>query len=237
MFNKRYSRKGSFTLVELLVAMTVFSILLLLMLQFFSGAQKMWTSTEKRNELYADARIAMDLMTSLIQSSVAIHDNIPFVIPSSKDELYLVTKNPINLGGDAGTLALVVFYLKNNNELYIKRLVNTDANFEFFFRPFGSTGAATDFATLANQFPNLKSAGVDEDKVLSNVISLTFNKIPSSSSDNRPLAIEIKLSLMDAFNFDLWKNGSTAVQQTLEERHLYTFSRIVYLDKIDSTVF
>lgn len=237
MFNKRYSRKGNFTLVELLVAMTVFSILLLLMLQFFSGAQKMWTSTEKRNELYADARIAMDLMTSLIQSSVAIHDNIPFVIPSSKDELYLVTKSPINLGGDAETLALVVFYLKNNNELYIKRLVNTDPNFEFFFRPFGSTGAATDFATLADQFPNLKSAGVDEDKVLSNVISLTFNKIPSSSSDNRPLAIEIKLSLMDAFNFDLWKNGSTAVQQTLEERHLYTFSRIVYLDKIDSTVF
>ena len=61
--------KYKFTLAEILVAMAVFSILLTLMLQFFSGARTLWTANEKRASVYADASIALDLMANLLQTT------------------------------------------------------------------------------------------------------------------------------------------------------------------------
>ena len=49
--------------------MAVFSILLVLMMQFFSGARTLWTANEKRAAIYADATVAMDLMSQLLQST------------------------------------------------------------------------------------------------------------------------------------------------------------------------
>ncbi|WP_419643433.1 PilW family protein, partial [Victivallis vadensis] len=48
MFKEYKQIKRCFTLVELLVAMAVFSVMLLLMMQFFSGAQRIWVSTEQK---------------------------------------------------------------------------------------------------------------------------------------------------------------------------------------------
>ncbi|MBE6394099.1 MAG: type II secretion system protein [Lentisphaerae bacterium] len=72
--------KNRFTLVELLVSMAVFSILLVLMMQFFSGARTLWTANEKRAAIYADATVAMDLMSQLLQSTFYSDGNIPFAI-------------------------------------------------------------------------------------------------------------------------------------------------------------
>ena len=54
-----------FTMIELLVAMGLLSLLVMLMLQLFSGAQQLWVASEKRNNIYADARVAMELMADL----------------------------------------------------------------------------------------------------------------------------------------------------------------------------
>ena len=61
--------KNRFTLAEVLVSMAVFSILLVLMMQFFSGARTLWTANEKRASIYADASVAMDLISMLLQST------------------------------------------------------------------------------------------------------------------------------------------------------------------------
>ena len=58
--------RKSFTLIELLVAMGVLALLVMLMLQLFSGTQRLWVASEKRNNIYADARVAMELMADLI---------------------------------------------------------------------------------------------------------------------------------------------------------------------------
>ena len=73
--------KHRFTLAELLVSMAVFSMLLLIMMQFFSGARTLWTANEKRSAIYADATVAMDLMSKLLQSTVYNCDSgTPFAI-------------------------------------------------------------------------------------------------------------------------------------------------------------
>lgn len=61
-------RRTPFTLVELLIAVGLLSLIMMLLLQLFSGAQKIWIASEKTNNVYADARVAMELMTDLINT-------------------------------------------------------------------------------------------------------------------------------------------------------------------------
>ena len=61
-------RRKFFTLIELLVAMGLLALLVMLMLQLFSGAQRLWVASEKRSNVYADARVAMELMAEMINA-------------------------------------------------------------------------------------------------------------------------------------------------------------------------
>lgn len=63
---KRNNRKQPFTLIELLVSMGLLTLLVMLMLQLFSGAQRLWIASEKRSNIYADARVALELMSDLV---------------------------------------------------------------------------------------------------------------------------------------------------------------------------
>ena len=57
-----------FTLIELLVAITLLSLIMMLLFQLFSGAQKIWIASEKTNNVYADARVAMELMAEQLNT-------------------------------------------------------------------------------------------------------------------------------------------------------------------------
>ncbi|MCK4982534.1 MAG: hypothetical protein KAS17_06400 [Victivallaceae bacterium] len=57
-----------YTIVEVMVAMAIFLVMMTIMMQFFTSAQKVWNLSSKRNDMYADARVAMNLMTREIQS-------------------------------------------------------------------------------------------------------------------------------------------------------------------------
>ena len=68
--------------------MAVFSILLVLMMQFFSGARTLWTANEKRAMIHSDAAAALDLMTTLLQSTFLTtdtsgNDQTPFEISAT----------------------------------------------------------------------------------------------------------------------------------------------------------
>jgi type II secretory pathway pseudopilin PulG len=62
-----------YTIIEVMVAMGIFLIMMTIMMQFFTSAQKVWNLASKRNMLYADARVAMNLMTRELQSM--LYDN------------------------------------------------------------------------------------------------------------------------------------------------------------------
>lgn len=64
---KKYHKK-SFTLVELLTAMAVFSILLAISLKLFSGAQNIWIRSERKTDTFAGARTAMEFLASRMQT-------------------------------------------------------------------------------------------------------------------------------------------------------------------------
>lgn len=79
---KKYSRKN-FTLIELLAAMAVFSILLMVSLRLFNGAQQMWLRSEQKTDTFASGRTAMEFIASRMQALIYLDsgdDFYPFYI-------------------------------------------------------------------------------------------------------------------------------------------------------------
>ena len=75
MRQKTTFRKLRFTLVELIMAMAVFSIMALIMMRFYSSAQQVWSKASQRTEMYNDAHIALDLMARELQCVMYNNDN------------------------------------------------------------------------------------------------------------------------------------------------------------------
>lgn len=70
--------KKAFTLIELITAMAIFSVLMVIMMKFFNEAQKAWTMSAERAEIYDNGRIAMGLIAKDLQSAVYTQDQTPF---------------------------------------------------------------------------------------------------------------------------------------------------------------
>ena len=99
--------RKSFTLIELLVAMGLLALLVMLMLQLFSGTQRLWVASEKRSGIYADARAAMELMAELINAVQFSHgESLETVTDTATNRKITRVKRDQNLDS--------VFYLDNN---------------------------------------------------------------------------------------------------------------------------
>ena len=64
-----------FTLLELILAMGILAVMMVLMLSFFSAAQKAWMASSANAEIYENARIAMDLMSRDLQAALYNDEN------------------------------------------------------------------------------------------------------------------------------------------------------------------
>ena len=106
--------KRNFTLVELLVSLGVFSILLVVFMQLFSGMRLAWTNTERHTDSSYSARVAMDMLSVLVGSmyytnaSTDLMENtvqFPFKLERSSANsadpaaLYFASKTNIDLPG------------------------------------------------------------------------------------------------------------------------------------------
>jgi len=54
--------------------MGIFLVMMTIMMQFFTSAQQVWNAASKRNIMYADARVAMNIMTRELQSMLYRND-------------------------------------------------------------------------------------------------------------------------------------------------------------------
>ncbi len=102
---KRKLLRNCFTLPELLVSMGVFAVLLVAMMEIFSGVQKTYRLAEQKNALYSGANLALDAADRIIgaadASSVEIVDasgdcscvcvSVTDFFDDGKEKLYKVT--------------------------------------------------------------------------------------------------------------------------------------------------
>ena len=59
---------GAFTLVELMVALALSSMILIIIAQVFSGASQLFTTAERSTQAYTSVRVVLDLMQQQIES-------------------------------------------------------------------------------------------------------------------------------------------------------------------------
>ena len=217
-----------FTLVEILVSMAVFSILLVLMMQFFSGARTLWTANENRSVVYSDASVALDLMSTLLQSTYCTLDNAGdnqtlFEIEKSSDsdKIYFVSNSRMDLSG--GSIRYLSFQRtkqeRDSNEpnlgdniLVLKVFNDSDKDFPGYFYEFNvNPGGDNSIETVRGKLKTKltvgslpKSSTLSNVKILlRNVTGLEFTPIKEDGQTagdltKTPFAIKIKLTLMES---------------------------------------
>ena len=106
-----------YTIVEVMVAMGIFLVMMTIMMQFFDSARKVWDAASKRNIMYADARVAMNVMTREIQS--ILYSNDENNLPESIYPFWLEwTDIDIDLAGDEERTSDLKAYFISNNDLF-----------------------------------------------------------------------------------------------------------------------
>ena len=240
-FMRNPVRQG-FTLIELVVSMAVFSLMMLLMMQFFTDTQKLWSRSEDKANMYADARVAMDLMSSALQS-VYYQESSGQGQHSYHQEIFLFSASQ-----DSNTSGGVRFpvNLSRNSPLY----PTAPAGHTDFSKPFyiafwldnnilrvANDRGATDFTTVGNP-----ACTADDQEIIGNVTSLSFRlfrgdfSVMNSGNVNNsrvfPHSVQITMKMMPKAAFDTWVaqgRDANAEQIRFREENEYEFVRIIYL--------
>ncbi len=63
-----------FTLVELMVSMFLFLIIMAIVARYFAAANRAWRITARKNEVYANARVALDIIARDLQGALYNND-------------------------------------------------------------------------------------------------------------------------------------------------------------------
>ncbi len=245
-------RKSSFTLVELIVAMAIFSIMMMMVIGFFTDTQKLWSRTDDKNNMYADARIAMDLMSSALQS----------VYYQAAGDTYNQEIFWFGATADNNTSGRLIFpvNLSRNSPFYPSSHTSATEFQKAFYMSFWlenklDNGVIADqVLKVANDNGNtnfINAAACPASTVFTNntetivghitelrfrLFGSGFNILNSGAYSSRvfPHAVQITLKMMPKNAFDTWiaQRGAgteNAAQLQFRQENEYEFVRIIYL--------
>jgi hypothetical protein len=117
------THRKKFTLIELIAAMGVFSIIMLIMISLFSSTQKIWNLTRQKSTMYENARIALDIMARDIQCIYYEYGKVPFyhhpgsgAADNDTEALYFVSATNSLPSYDCNTRLCEIAYKFYNDE-------------------------------------------------------------------------------------------------------------------------
>lgn len=143
----RFRRVVAFTLVELLVAMSILAILLLLLSQLLDQVQRTWNYSEGRVSQFREARVAFDLITkSLSQATLNTYWDLDYDESNNPtaykrhSELHFLTIQGDSLGrfGNGTLTGHAVFFQAPLGFSHKYRNLNNLLNARGYFLVFGS---------------------------------------------------------------------------------------------------
>lgn len=238
---------SSFTLIELLAAMFVFSIMLTLSIQLFNSARELWVRSEQRTNHCNDLRMTMDFIATRLQS-VSYQEDMFFEL--KKNEIYFASNLYIHNRKSDSTKTdkyqTRFYYIGlTNNDLVLKIFSDSMySNFAELLPPYkNETAAVYAVDEIKNKFTEIDSASeLNYNVLLGNVIELEFisenppTPTPPSPPPfplrTPPRKITVKLTVMDSKeNLDLYNEDETTPEkkQELKALHGHTIQRIIML--------
>lgn len=203
--------------MEVTVAFGIFAILVAVLMQFLSTAQRSWNLSEKRARAYADSRILFDLMEKALNTSKARGRNSGNVFEVDNFNLNGVSCNGIAFWG-------VLPYRRSGTDL--KSILQLN---------FNRVSSGTDVGDIRLSY---NIGGLQNDTILQNTTNFTINMFnvgvntPVTSGD-RPDYIIVRLSMFGSDeDYAVWQSlPNTAAQNSYFTEHGFTFTRIFTLPR------
>ena len=223
-------KKRRFTLIEMMVAMGVFMILLTLLLNFFSGTRQVWKTLRDRNDSFEKARVAMDIVTDLLTTSVADEGNVGFWVPTTNDSCTFVTRTTRNLSSAAASGDDLSKELDN---YYLAKIYVENGVLKLVGQRMGNSFTVSLDTTTAPV-----PAGTAKN-IIDAVREITFKTLVGGSSSERCTALEVTLSIFDnKDNYEKYldmADGDT--KNSFRAAHEYVFTRVISFDDVTDPIY
>ena len=207
IFNSQSSivNRSAFTLIELIISVSLASILILVTAMIFKQASSAFSQSDARNEVYQNVRAAFDTVKRDI-SGVTLNtnyelfksfDNIDASVYSANikakegsDILVLLSSTPNN---NNQPIALIIYYLKDDNILY--KLEKTDTSTLNTGISSFNLKIETEYKELGLNVSTLQFRYYDKDAVVK-----WKNTWDSTTKKYLPDAVEVKMTVSDTLN-------------------------------------
>ena len=249
-------KKKHFTVVELIISMTVFSLILVITTQLFSVIQRSWIKFGSDTMVFENASLALELMTRDIQCIYYNDSLIPFWHKSQSDSnefsnqsLNFIARTNFQQEGATTNLSEIKYQLyytsdtKDSNCGWVMRSVtgdnSVDDKWNFISNlTVGLTGADNAFTANNDSSENYQ-------KLIPYVTDLSFtcydrDNIISSTTDAVvafPFYIQLSMSIMDKDSWNKWINiggqpdnlQSSGSVYDFRKKHERTFTKTVLI--------
>lgn len=186
-------RKHRFTLVELMVSMSIFAVLMLILMRIFGSVQDVWRKNGAKADTYESVRVAMDLIENDFMNAVYFTSN-------SGTHFYYNKKNSGgNAFGNGGCFWLPVKRPYESSYSEVQYTLKSAAG-SFFNLDYGSI-SSNGFLTGSRNTsidPDNKKGTLLENVCEFYIYPLDENGNLINGSDNKlPTYIMIKISVVD----------------------------------------
>ena len=229
-----------FTLIEIAVAMSIFALLMLILMQIFSATQNVWRTSSGKAETYESARVVLDLLGNGLESAIRTNsstgEKFYYNKTTDKTELWFPTMTATRLGSDtiSGEAEYYFILTDINNNLgtlkfgYAKDTsVDTSTNLDF--RTNTNARSTLDTGTgTTNLIPMLENVYEFKIDAFSKDSAGQLQYLSSSTVTELPSAVIVTLKVLD--NDERTKTRFNAASDADREALLRTFRRIIYVN-------
>ena len=201
--------KKPFTLVEVLIAMSVLSVFLLGLMQFYSSTETVLSSGVERTEMFERARIAMDMMANdltCIYYSQTDDDLTPFRY-SENSYFEAATVRPEKLNSSAKTNIVGVKYDLRSDKLY-----------------YSSDSSGDTFDIKSASFSN-------ETELVDGVTNFEVRPVYGEGFKILPAIVVLRLELVDKKTMNRMEANPSAKSAILKNANKREFRRMVVIDR------
>jgi prepilin-type N-terminal cleavage/methylation domain-containing protein len=242
----KHEPAAAFSLIEVMVASAVLSIVMAILLGTLSTSMSLWRNTENKLAADREGRAVEQLLTQDLVNAVVVSRTNKELWPRVQDNaLQFLTTKPLDYqskeDGDVGDVCFVEYRVADDGRSLTRAFQGSKWTYDNVLsgdQGFPTPGSAGEAQLLAtNLLPEPKDAlrGLAVHDAANNTPFIVLNKqlLPRAPSDNAPpVAVEVNLAAADAdamANLDLLENDNYRL------RNAGYFSFRVYLSQPPET--
>lgn len=234
---KRFARILPYSLIELLSAMTVFSLLMMALMQFLVSAQKIWTGSNAKTVMFEDARVAMNLLSRDINEIFYTQETGGFGIDAITDGTKMAFTTRVDGKPNSlcnSNIAIVTWEYDSVNNL-LKRQVLGDV-----VGPDGATKQPKYDATNYSKVNDALTTTVSNE-VIERVVGFKLNVYKKDMGSTSftigegyiPYLVTITISLLDQSSYDRWRSIDTSTDPSenhiIVKNNMRTFTKYIFI--------